>query len=171
MTMMKTTLLVASTAALLAGGFAIAAPHGAKDPAQRAEAMAERLDLTSEQQQQIEAILEANEETRAQARQALRAEIDAVLTEEQREVRNARVAERAEHRLTRMSERLDLSNEQTEQLQALYEAQADAPKLTRSEMREQLAEVLTEDQLAQLDQGRDRRAGKHDRRHGDCDSK
>jgi Spy/CpxP family protein refolding chaperone len=169
--MKKTTLLMASTAALLAGGLAIAAPHGAKDPAQRAEAMAERLDLTSEQQMKIEAILEANQEGRVQARQALQAEIDAVLTEEQREARKARAAERAGHRLTRMSERLDLSEEQTEQLQALYEAQAGAPKLTRSEMREQLSEVLTDDQLAQLDQGKDRRAGKHDRRHGGCDRK
>jgi protein CpxP len=169
MKMKKTTLLMASAAALLAGGLAIASPHGAKDPAQRAEAMAERLDLTSEQQEQIEAILEARQEARAQARAALQAEIDAVLTEEQREMRKARAAERTERRLERMSERLALSAEQTEQLRALYDAKADGARPTRSAMREQLAQVLTEDQLAQFDQGKGKHGGEHGRPHHECD--
>jgi protein CpxP len=145
------------------GGTALAKPPGGMFGPDRAEArleqMAEQLDLTEAQQEQIRDIVQAQAETRQRDRAAVREQIDAVLTEEQKALRDEQREARMEKRLDRMTKRLDLTDEQRAQVQTIMEEKQAAPGLTREDMRERIAAVLTEEQLDTLAQMRERRGG------------
>jgi protein CpxP len=89
----------------------------------------------------------------------VREQIDAVLTEEQKALRDEQREARMEKRLDRMTKRLDLTDEQRAQVQTIMEEKQAAPGLTREDMRERIAAVLTEEQLDTLAQMRERRGG------------
>ena len=127
-------------------------PEGHLD--RKVEHMTERLDLTPEQQAEVRAIFEAQRAQRDAERQAVHKQIDAVLTDEQRAERDAQIEQRIEQRVARMADRLDLTPEQETSLRALMNEQRDNPDLTRSEMRERMSAVLTDDQLAELEKKR-----------------
>jgi protein CpxP len=154
-------LITSSTilAAALMAGTAGAAPQG-RDPARFLEAMTQGLSLSEAQQIEIGALLEQHQQARASERQALREQIDAVLTDEQRETRDARMQERIEQRIERMTRRLDLTPEQAQQMRELFVEQRMSQTLTRTEMRERVASVLSEQQLAQLERGRPGKGGR-----------
>lgn len=161
--MKKTITISASILTLLIATATLAQPpwmdHGMAPERhldRRIERMTEQLALTAEQQTDIRAILEAQHAQRSAQRDAVREQIDAVLTEEQRAQRDAQIDQRKARRAARMTKHLDLSPEQQTELQALMAEQRDNPSWSREEMREQLATVLTEEQLAQLEEMRPR---------------
>jgi len=76
----------------------------------------------------------------------------------------------------RMSEMLDLSDEQRTQLRALFEEQAAEREAMRNEMRARMSKLLTPEQQARMDEMREKRRehrkARHERRHErrhDCD--
>ncbi|EIC21073.1 Spy/CpxP family protein refolding chaperone [Thiorhodovibrio frisius] len=175
--MNKTMIPVAAMLSALLVGPVAASPHGGgpgkaggQGAEQRLERMTEQLDLSAEQQQAMAAIFDAQASQRAKMRAQMREQIDAVLTEEQRAKRAELRAERIDQRVARMAERLDLSAEQSTQLKALFTENQNAGRSSRAgsgSMREQLASILTVDQLAELGKGRDKgRQGKGD--NSDC---
>jgi Spy/CpxP family protein refolding chaperone len=83
----------------------------------RLERMTEHLDLTEAQQVDIRAILEAHAQTVERDRAALRGEIDAVLSDEQRARRDEQMQQRMERRLGRLADRLELTDTQRAVLQ------------------------------------------------------
>jgi len=131
-------------------------PRAAERVDMRLERMAERLDLTDAQQQQIRAILEKQHAAADAERLEGRKRIDAVLTPEQRALRDEQRESRMERRLDRMAERLDLSDAQREELRAILAERRSNPELSRAELRERMAAVLTPEQIAQLDTPRER---------------
>lgn len=156
--------LAASLALLIAGPVAAQPPMGGgalggpSSAEQRLERMTEQLGLTAEQQASIAALFEAQASQRDPMRADFRARIDAVLTDEQRAKRDAQIAARIDRRVARMAETLALSDEQQRQLKTLFTESRDQGKSRRDgAMREQLASILTDEQLAQLPQ---RGAGK-----------
>ncbi len=153
------------------GANALAKPPGGMCDPDRAETrvewMAEQLDLTEAQQEQIRDLFEEQAVTRQRDREALREQIDAVLTEEQRALRDEHRQGRLEKRLDRMAKRLDLTDAQRAQVQTIMEEQRAEPGLAPGEMRERIAAVLTEEQLDELEQMRERRGGGP--RHGGRD--
>jgi Spy/CpxP family protein refolding chaperone len=128
----------------LAGGFVDA--HLAR--------MTEQLSLSDSQQAEIRAILDEQHQQCDRERQAMRERIDAVLTPEQIALRDQALAQRMERRLDRMAERLDLSAAQRDEMSALLQEKRANPQITRSEMRERIAAILTDEQRAQLRDGR-----------------
>jgi len=126
------------------------AGHGMA-PEQRVERMTEILDLTPEQQTEIHAIFETQRMRRKAERAAIREQVDAVLTEEQRAERDARIDQRIERRVARMADRLDLTPEQETELRAVMAEKRSDPTWDRSEMRERLSAMLTADQMEKLD--------------------
>jgi Spy/CpxP family protein refolding chaperone len=153
--------------------------------------MLAQLDLSEDQRAQIrEIVREARADRRARRRQA-RERIEAVLTPEQREQARALRARhrraRLERRLARMSERLDLSERQQQQVRgilrhaamqrrALREQAPDDPASARDALRglrertrASVRSVLTAEQQAQLEELRERRRerrGRHGRGRG-----
>jgi len=113
-------------------------------------------------------MLDAHQKAEAQARAELRQRIDAVLTDEQRQRRDEQRQARAERRLDRLADRLDLSDTQREEVAAIFAQKRKNPQMTRSEVRNALAGVLTEEQIARLDALRDRhQSARHGGRGGD----
>lgn len=123
------------------------------------ERMAEQLDLTDAQRNQMRRIMEENLKQREQLRLEMRKRLDAVLTPEQRAKRDTALRERLGRRLDRMTDRLELSDEQVDKIRQLFESQQKDPSLSKSQVRERLSEILTEEQRAGL-----RRAGMPDHR-------
>ena len=134
-------------------------------PEQRVERITEGLALSPEQQAEIRALLVARQAQRKAERAAVREQIDAVLTEEQRAERDVRNNRRIERRAARIADRLDLTPEQEATLRTVMAEKRSNPDWTPSEMREQLSGVFTDAQLAQLDEMRSHR-GRHSR--GGC---
>jgi len=156
--MKKTIALTATILSLLIAEAAPARPpvpeeHPAPEEfvERRVDRMTEVLDLTAEQQEQIQAILEQQRSQRAQQRAAVRAEIDAVLTPEQRTKRDAEIEKLIDRQVARIADRLDLTSEQQSAVKSVFTEKRDNPNLSPAQMRERLASVLTEDQLAELD--------------------
>jgi len=154
---MKRSVALISSSALLAtaltAGLAMAAPQG-RDPGQGLDSMSQRLDLSETQQAEIATLLEQQQQARAAERQAWREQVDAILTDEQRQIRDAQMEERMDRRISRMKQRLDLTADQAAQMRELFAENRANPGLTRSEKRERVAAVLSEDQLVQLEPGR-----------------
>jgi Spy/CpxP family protein refolding chaperone len=160
-------LILTTAAALLVGSasLSMAAPFGGYPfAADRVDAhlqrMTERLDLTSDQQAHIRSILQDRQTRRNLDRQQTRAEIDAVLSPEQRTARDSLIAARVDQRLSRMAGRLDLSTTQQDELRALMLEQRDDPDLAPGTMRERLMAVLDDEQQARLGEARGRGRGR-----------
>lgn len=117
---------------------------------ERLERMTQHLDLTTDQQTQIRAILEEQSAAREAQRIETRQRIDAVLTEEQRAERDQTMNARMDRRMERMTDRLDLTADQSDAIRAIMLEGRNNPQLTRAQIREQIAGVLTEEQLEQF---------------------
>lgn len=150
-----TTLLI--MVALLGSSQVSAQPPHRANPEQHLARMAEQLDLTADQESAIRALFEEQAARRAAERAAMRTQIDAILSEEQRAKRDGLIDQRIERRLSRMSDGLDLTAEQQDALRAIFSERLVDPSLTRDEMRERIAAVLTEEQLSALESMRPRR--------------
>ncbi|EXJ13444.1 Spy/CpxP family protein refolding chaperone [Imhoffiella purpurea] len=138
------------------------------DLAPRIERMTDRLDLSDDQKAQIGKIMEDARKAREQQRLEMRKRIEAVLTDEQKAKRASMLEDRLERRLERMADRLDLSEDQIAKMKALFEEQAKNPELTKADVREQISEILTDDQRAELRRphhrpGRGDRGGRSER--------
>lgn len=163
------------TLALVTGGVAVlagppgAGPQGAGRPDDPLTRMTEQLDLSEAQQQEIRGLLEAHRESADRDRAALQERIDGVLTAEQREAREARQQRRMERRLDRMAERLDLDETQQEQVATVFAQKREDPQMSRAEVHDALATVLTEDQLERLEAMRGRRGPGRHGGHGERD--
>ena len=155
--------LIAGSIALMATAASAAAwgghGKGCEQPDSHVARMTERLDLTDDQQAQIRAIHDEQRQQQDSQRQAVRERIDAVLTPEQIAQRDQGIEQKMERRLDRMAERLDLSAEQQDAMATLMQEKRADPSLDRDQMRERMAEILDEDQLARLDNKRNNHGG------------
>ncbi|MFU8878180.1 MAG: hypothetical protein ACNA7E_08570 [Wenzhouxiangellaceae bacterium] len=165
----------------------LAAPALADSKVTRADRLAEKLELSADQQEQIEALHaahrgqmksesrsedgERSREARREARAALHEEIRSVLTEAQAEKfdamhqRKGHGDRHGRHHKMAMSA-LDLSDEQRSAMRKLM----DEHRGDREAIRAGLGEILTEEQLTQLEATRGSRGGdgerhKRQRRH------
>lgn len=137
---------------------------GPVGPEARIERMAERLDLSEAQQAEIRAILDAQAERRREARAAVMEEIDAVLTEAQRDLRDQQRARMLERRIDRLAQRIDLTaDQQAELIEGLSEPSVLAQP-DRTAIRDQLAAVLSDEQLTELESWRLGRGHQRDHR-------
>ncbi|WP_186343050.1 Spy/CpxP family protein refolding chaperone [Allochromatium palmeri] len=141
--------------------------HGGSgmDVDSKVEYMTKQLDLTPEQQQQVSAILEKTRQEQMRLRQENRAQIDALLTEEQKAKRTERQLKAVNRQVERLTDWLDLSSEQADQIKALFTEQRQNRALTRAQVHEQMSGILNAEQLAEFDQGHGRGPG-GDRRGG-----
>lgn len=156
----RRTLLFAALAALSIG--AVAGPpggglFGADRIDGQLERMAERLDLTTEQEAQVRAILDAEQARRAADRAEVRAQIDAVLTDAQRAQRDQAIAKRMDRRAQRLADELDLTADQQAEVRTILAEGRDDPEQGREAVRERIDAVLTPEQREQLADMRDRR--------------
>ena len=119
----------------------------------KVEDMTRQFDLTEAQQQQLRAVLAKTRQEQQRLRQENRAQIDAILTEEQKAKRDERQRRAVNRQVERLTDRLDLSDEQAGKLRALFEEQRRNPELTRAQMHERMAGILDAEQLTELDQG------------------
>ncbi len=133
------------------------------DPTQRVETQIERmakdLDLTEAQQTEIRKIMAAEQAQRDLQRLETRKQINGVLTDAQRTKREDMVQARMDRDLERMTDRLDLTDDQVIKIKALFDEQQTNPELTRTQLRERIAAVLTDEQRSNI----------KDRKHPDCD--
>lgn len=124
------------------------------DPSPRAERYIERmskdLDLTEAQQTEIHKIMVAEQAQRDQQRIETRKQINAVLTEVQRAKRDDIIQSRMDRDLDRMTDRLDLTDDQVTQIKAVFDDQRKNPELTRTQLRERIAVILTDEQRANI---------------------
>ena len=118
------------------------------------ETMTKQLALTEAQQQQVRAVLEKTREEQMRLRQQNRAQIDAILTDEQKAKRTERQAKAVNRQVERMTDRLDLSNEQADQLKILFTEQRQTHALSPAQMHDKLSAILSAEQLAEFEQGR-----------------
>jgi periplasmic protein CpxP/Spy len=125
-------------------------PRGAGRVDAHLERMTEQLDLTETQREDIRALLDEHHRAADQDRALLREQIDAVLTDAQRERRDGLRTEHMSRRLDRLAERLDLSDAQRAEVRAIMDARRADPDMDRADVHEQIAEVLTDAQRAAL---------------------
>lgn len=144
--------------------------HGGPDMdvGSQVEYMTKQLDLTQAQQEQVRAILEKTRQEQLRLRQENRAQIDALLTAEQKAKRAERQLKAVNRQVERLTDRLDLTSEQADKLKALFTEQRQNRELTRDQMRERMSAILTAEQLAELDQERGRGPDSDRRGRGDC---
>ncbi|GAB0150234.1 hypothetical protein McPS_29740 [Marichromatium sp. PS1] len=145
--------------------------------------MADRLDLDAAQRDQVRVILDEARQAREQQQLETRKRINELLTDAQRAERDRLSERRIERRVDRLDERVGLTAEQTQTLTELFQRQHQQLDLTRTELREAVAEILTEEQRAALDTPMQRRGHHAPMRHhgpgpmpggypmmpGDCD--
>ncbi|MCK7578387.1 MAG: pilus assembly protein [Chromatiales bacterium] len=161
-------------AALIGATTAQACPkmggHGGPgmDVGSKVEYMTKQFDLTAEQQEQVRAILEKTRQEQMRLRQENRAQIDALLTEEQKAKRAERQAKAVNRQVERLTDWLELSNEQADQVKALFTEQRRNRELTRAQVHERMSAILNAEQLAEFEQGRGRGPGGDRRGRGDC---
>jgi len=120
--------------------------EGAAFTEERVERMTENLDLTADQQVQIRTILDEQRTERDLLRQKTQLRIDAVLTDTQRAERDRLIEDRIDKRLDRIAQRLDLTNDQTDEIHTILQERLTNPQLTRSEIKERISAVLTNEQ-------------------------
>lgn len=129
---------------------------------QRVERMTDQFDLTADQQTAVRKILETERAQLDQQRRETRKQIDAVLTEAQKAKRDEQIKKQTERRLARMKRDLDLTDEQTAKIQAIFDAQRTDPDLGPAQVRERISAVLTDEQrdaMQDRQKGRDRDEG------------
>jgi len=134
------------------------------DPAERIDRMTEQLSLTPEQQTQIRTIIDEERTAAQRLRAETRQRIDAVLTDAQRAERQAMMKQRFDRELDRLARRLQLTPEQATQLGTIFAERQTNPELTRDELRQRIAAVLTPEQVKRFEDMR-----LHGRRHGGPD--
>ena len=117
----------------------------------------ERLNLTAEQAEQFEAIMQERKAIAQQAKENADAQLASVLSEEQyadwlemQERRQMRKELRREALQNRRGEPLDLTDEQKEQLQAVLEESRSKIMAVRDETEASMATFLDEEQIAQV---------------------
>lgn len=159
---MKKNWIISAGVALALGALATVAvaERGGKQPALR---MLNRLDLTADQQEQLQALREAmrtQRETMAAVNEEYREALTNILTDEQREalkeMRGRRGwAGKGRHDMRRGGpgafSRLDLTDEQREQLKTLRQEQRAERRATRQKHRTALESVLTDQQRERLE--------------------
>lgn len=178
----KLTLALATAGALLLTAPVLASSNDG--PAQR---LAEKLELTSEQQVEINALFQAHREQMRtegsresrdrrgdwrEGRMALNAEIRELLSPEQveqfdamgkRQHRGHKGRGHGGHRgQGAMFQSLDLTDEQRGEMRELMREHRSQENADRSELRQQMREILTEEQLTQLDAARAERGQQRD---------
>ena len=163
---MKKKWIISAGVALALGVLATVAvaERGGSPPAMK---MLDRLDLTAEQQEQLQALREAmheQRETMAAMNEEYRETLMNILTDEQREAMKEMRGKRGwagkgRHDMRRGDRgafsRLDLTDEQREQLKALRQEQRTEMRATRQKHRTALESVLTEEQREQLEMLKD----------------
>ena len=144
---MKTIALIA----LLTLSIGLVAQDGFKDK------FAERLNLSTEQVEQFQAIMEERRAIAEQAKEDAEAKLANVLTEEQlaewsllQERRQMRKQQRRERIRNFRGEPLNLTDEQKEQLQMVLQDSRDKISLIKDETEASLSTFLTEEELAQV---------------------
>ncbi|MBK1717703.1 pilus assembly protein [Thiocystis violacea] len=123
----------------------------------RVERMTQDFNLTEAQQEQVRAILENSRKEQARLRQASREQIDAILTEEQKTRREALMQERQDHRLERLTAKLDLTTDQTARIKEVFDEQRKNPELTPTLVRERISGILSAEQREAFERGPMRR--------------
>ncbi|HYN79120.1 MAG TPA: hypothetical protein VES73_15160, partial [Lamprocystis sp. (in: g-proteobacteria)] len=121
------------------------------DPAGRVARMTAQWHLTPDQQAQVRAILEEHRAAVARERAALSKRLGAVLTDAQRAERDARLRQRLDRQLDRLTRRLQLSADQGARIRAVLVERQSNPDLSRAEVKQRIATVLTPEQRKQLD--------------------
>ena len=159
--MRKHTLLIYGLAIALSGSALAFAGDGQpgmgkgkhREPPGRSERMRQHLDLTDEQASQMDAIRNSDASPEEK-----RARMQEILTEEQRAKMEAhRGMSRGigrgkpprgnpEERIERMRQHLDLTDEQVSEMEAIRDSSA-----SRVEKRQQMHEILTDEQRARID--------------------
>lgn len=169
-----------------AGALTLAAPVLAKPNHDMAERLADKLELTSEQQAEVKGLYEVHrDQMRAlyrqeegqrdrnawrESRMALNAEIREVLTDEQIEQFDAMqrrgYKSRGGKRYGGQFRALDLSDEQRHEMRSLMREHRGQERTDRAALREQMGEILTEEQRAQLDEMKRSRSERGGRGYG-----
>lgn len=179
MTRISISLKKLSLALAAAGALTLAAPLLAKPGDQFGERLANRLELTSEQQARIETLHEVHRDQMRQRRQqadgerGARRESRAALNEEIRQLLSDEQAEQFDA-MQRPGygghggdwrggqfKALDLSDDQRSELRQLMREQRRQERSNRSALREQMQEILTEEQRDQLEETRRSRTERH----------
>ena len=123
------------------------------------ERLTRDLDLDAAQQTKIRQIMETEQAQREAQRLETRKQINALLTDAQKAKREDMMQSRMERSLERMTDRLDLTDDQVNRIKALFDEQAANPAQPRAELRQRIASILTDEQRASL----------QNRRRPDCD--
>ncbi|TCT22271.1 hypothetical protein EDC35_103370 [Thiobaca trueperi] len=123
------------------------------------ERLTKDLDLDMAQQTKIRQIMETEQAQREAQRLETRKQINALLTDAQKAKREDMMQSRMERDLERMTDRLDLTDDQVNRIKALFDEQAANPAQPRAELRQRIASILTDEQRASL----------QNRRRPDCD--
>ena len=126
--------------------------------------MAERLNLTPEQQAQVKTIIEEEHSAAERLHEDARKRIDGLLTDAQHAQQKAEMDQRMGQHVDRLAQRLNLSAEQTTKVRTVLEDQRDQPGLDRTAIKDRIDAVLTPEQRQQLASmgPRDDRQGKPD---------
>lgn len=154
----RRTLLAAALGltAVVGAASALAGPGWARGdrgacPEDRLARMAQRYELTPEQQTQAKTILEEQGAAARRLHQETRKRIEGLLTEAQRSALEARTRQRLDRRLDRLTRRLNLSPEQATQVRALMAEGRDNPDLDRAEVETRIAAVLNPEQRTRFE--------------------
>ena len=113
--------------------------------------LTDRLNLDPEQQAKVKTILKETETAAKRLREESRKQIEGLLTETQRAELDQGMQIRLTRRADRLAKRLNLSPEQETQVQAILDEQRTNPDLTRAQVRERIATVLTPEQQRDFD--------------------
>lgn len=105
--------------------------------------LTDRLNLDPEQQARVRTILEETEAAAARLRAESRKQIEGLLTETQRAELDERMQTGLARRADRLAKRLNLSPAQEAEVRAILDEQRTNPDLTRAQVKERIATVLT----------------------------
>ena len=153
----RRTLLAAALGLAAAGTATVAAgpgwPHGdrAACTEERLARIAERYDLSPEQQARVKTILEEQQAANRKLQLETRQRIEGVLTDAQRTALEARLQRRLDRQVDRLARRLDLSPEQATQVRAILAERKADPGLDRAEIDKRIGAVLTPEQRARFE--------------------
>ena len=139
--------------------------------------MQQALGLTDEQAAQIKSLREAQRTAMQTSRESNRQQIEALLTPEQKEKFSTmkqrghkrggseRMQKRMDKRMTRMQEKLGLSDEQVAQIKSLREAQHTASQAARDSHRQQIEALLTPEQKEKFNAMKQKRGKRGGHKH------
>lgn len=141
--------------------------------AKRFERLAQKLNLTADQQAKLKPIAQNYQQQRKAEREASRAKFQSVLTPEQKTKFEQMKADRKNNpgkpepgMRKKMAEELGLTPEQQEQLKAYHQENRDKMKAEREAFVAQVKTILTPQQQAQLTQMMARKHGQRSKNQG-----